>query len=228
MQHNTIRRVRMKSAVAGLTAALALTVAGCGSDSADPGDSGDGTQSVDVAAVPESVTWTPYQGVSVPYSSVDGPTTATVSAAPTGYSHTPQGAVLAAIQAQTRLALAPDSSWPQVTASLVAPGAGRDAYSVARAGASITTAADPASTAAFAGFRVRDYTDDTAVLDLATTMPGGQLTSVPATVLWRGDDWKLLLPEPDSGNDDGDIAAPAATDPAELPSLDGFTAFSAS
>ncbi|QII09312.1 hypothetical protein BH93_27470 (plasmid) [Rhodococcoides fascians A25f] len=221
MAHNTVRRV-----VVGITAVLALTIAGCGSDSADPDDGSDDTQVVDVAAVPESVTWTPYQGVSVPYSSIDGPTTGTVSAAPTGYSHTPQGAILAAIQAQTRLALAPDSSWPQVTAALVAPGAGRDAYATARAGASITSAADPATTAAFAGFRVRDYTDDTAVVDIATTMPGGQLTSVPATVLWRGDDWKLLLPDPSS--DDSDIAAPADTDPAELPSLDGFTSFSAS
>lgn len=225
MQHKAVRR-----AIIGITAilALTLTLAGCGSDTADPDDSSDGSQVVDVAAVPESVTWSPYQGVSVPYSKVDGPTSNTVSAAPTGYSHTPQGAVLAAIQAQTRLALAPDSSWPQVTAALVAPGAGRDAYATARAGASITTAADPATTAAFAGFRVRDYTDDTAVVDIATTMPGGQLTSVPATVLWRGDDWKLLLPDPGPGSDSGDIAAPADTDPAELPSLDGFTSFSAS
>ncbi|WP_415977434.1 hypothetical protein [Rhodococcus sp. 077-4] len=223
MQHNTVRR-----ALIGLTAALALTIAGCGSDSADPDDGSGDTPVVDVAAVPESVTWTPYQGVSVPYSSVDGPTSNTGSAAPTGYSHTPQGAVLAAIQAQTRLALAPDSSWPRVTSTLVAPGEGRDAYATARAGASITTAADPATTAEFAGFRVRDYTDDTAVVDLATTMPGGQLTSVPATVLWRSDDWKLLLPDPEAGTDGSDIAAPAATDPAELPSLDGFTAFSAS
>jgi len=223
MQRNTVRR-----AVVGLTAALALTIAGCGSDSADPDDGNDGAQVVDVAAAPEAVTWTPYQGISVPYSSVDGPTSNTVSAAPTGYSHTPQGAVLAAIQAQARLALAPDSSWTQVTSTLVAPGAGRDAYATARAGASITTAADPTTTAAFAGFRVRDYTDDTAVVDIATSMPGGQLTSVPATVLWRGDDWKLLLPEPDPTAADADITAPAATDPAELPSLDGFTAFSAS
>ena len=222
MQHNTVRR-----AVVGLTAVLALALAGCGSDSTEPVDGSDGSQVVDVAALPQSVTWSPYQGVSVPYSSVDGPTSNTMSAAPTGYSHTPQGAVLAAIQAQTRLALAPDSSWPQVTAALVAPGGGRDAYSVARAGASITAAADPATTAAFAGFRVRDYTDEAADIDIAATMPGGQLTSVPATVLWRGDDWKLLLPEPDPSGDDTDITTPADTDPAELPSLDGFTSFSA-
>ena len=34
--------------------------------------------------------------------------------------------------------------------------------------------------------------------------------------------------DPGPGSDSGDIAAPADTDPAELPSLDGFTSFSAS
>ncbi|WP_052067949.1 hypothetical protein [Rhodococcoides fascians] len=210
--------------------AVAAAIAGCGSGTDDGGGTGaDGSRPVDTAAPPAQVTWQPYQGVQVPYSGVDGPTEGTTSAAPTGYSHTPQGAVLAAIQGQARLALAPDSSWAQTTAALVAAGAGRDSYAVARAGASITAPADPATTAAFSGFRVTDYRDEQAAIDLATTMPGGQITSVPVTVLWRGDDWKIALPGTGGGDTSADAEwdAPASTDPVTLTSLDGFTAFSA-
>ena len=226
---------RLRAAVAAVAATAAVVaIAGCGSG--DDGDTGtDGARPLDTAAVPAQVTWRPYQGVQVPYSGVDGPTDNIASAAPTGYSHTPQGAVLAAIQGQTRLALAPDSSWAQTTTILVAAGAGRDSYAIARAGASITAPADPATTATFTGFRVTDYRDEQADIELATTMPGGQLTSTAVTVLWRGEDWNIALPAPETGGDsttpdmgaDAEWDAPAASDPVALTSLDGFTAFSA-
>lgn len=227
-------RPHKRRVVAVVAAAAIAAIAGCGS-SGDGGTDAGNARPVDTAATPAQVTWEPYQGVQVPYSDVDGPTDNIASAAPTGYSQTPQGAVLAAIQGQTRLALAPDSAWAQTTSALVAAGAGRDAYAIARAGASITAAADPASTATFSGFRVTDYRDEQADIDLATTMPGGQLTSVPVTVLWRGDDWKIALPAPDTGGDgtsgetaaDAEWDAPADTDPVALTSLDGFTVFSA-
>ncbi|WP_052059902.1 hypothetical protein [Rhodococcoides fascians] len=234
-QRNRFRTHRRRGAAVVVAAAAIAAIAGCG-NSGDDGDTvADNARPVDTAAAPAQVTWQPYQGVQVPYSGVDGPTDNITSAAPTGYSHTPQGAVLAAIQGQTRLALAPDSAWAQTTSTLVAAGAGRDSYAVARAGASITAPADPASTATFSGFRVAEYRDEQADIDLVTTMPGGQLTSVPVTVLWRGDDWKIALPAPDTGGDgtSGDAAAdaewdaPADTDPVALASLDGFTAFSA-
>ncbi|WP_307090952.1 hypothetical protein [Rhodococcus sp. SORGH_AS_0301] len=202
---------------------VAAFVAGCSNDTA----TGDDTtpSAVDVAASPTEVTWRPYQGVEVPYSTVDGPTADTASAAPTGYTATPQGAVLAAIQGQARLALAPDTAWATVTRTLVAPGDGRDAYAIARSAASITDAADPATTAAFTGFRVSSYDDTRAVVEVATTMPGGQLTAVPVTVLRATGDWKIALPAPTGGEDDP--TAPAPTDPIPLTSMDGFTAFSA-
>ncbi|RRQ26153.1 hypothetical protein DK926_19330 [Rhodococcus sp. Eu-32] len=232
-QRNSFHPYRQRAAVAVSAVTAVAAIAGCGSSGDDGVTGTDNSRPVDTAAVPAQVTWRPYQGVQVPYSDVDGPTDNTTSAAPTGYSHTPQGAVLAAIQGQTRLALAPDSSWAQATGALVAAGAGRDSYAVARAGASITAPADPATTAAFTGFRVTDYRDEQADIDLATTMPGGQLTTAAVTVLWRGDDWKIALPAPDTGGDgigsDTDTAwdAPADTDPVPLTSLDGFTAFAA-
>lgn len=215
-------------AVSAVALAVAAGVAGCGSDTAGSEAAGDQNQVLDTTAAPAEVTWRPYQGLAVPYSTTGGPSSGISSAAPTGYSRTPQGAVLAAIQGQARLALAPDSAWAAATATLVAAGAGRDAYAIARAGASITTAADPAATASFTGFRITDYQPEKAELDVATRMPGGQLTSVPVTVLWRGDDWKLALPNPSADSAGGQWDAPAATDPVSLTSLDGFTAFAAS
>lgn len=234
-QRNRLHSHRQRVVVAVAAVAAIAAIAGCGSAGDDNGTGSDYTRPVDTAAVPAQVTWRPYQGVQVPYSGVDGPTGNIASAAPTGYSHTPQGAVLAAIQGQTRLALAPDSSWAQTTSTLVAAGAGRDSFAIARAGASITAPADPATTAAFTGFRVTDYRDEAAAIDLATTMPGGQLTAVPVTVLWRGEDWKIALPAPETEGEstNGDAAAepgwdaPADSDPVALTSLDGFTAFSA-
>ncbi len=215
-----VRRRVSASAAAALM--IVATVVGC---SDDPAAVGDAPAAIDVAAPPAEVTWRPYQGVDVPYSNVDGPAADTSSAAPTGYSATPQGAVLAAIQGQARLALAPDTAWATVTRTLVAPGDGRDAFAIARSAASITDAADPATTAAFTGFRVSSYDESRAVVDVATTMPGGQLTAVPVTVLRTTGDWKIALPAPTGAEDDP--TAPAATDPIPLPSMDGFTAFSA-
>ncbi|SFA45391.1 hypothetical protein SAMN05444374_103264 [Rhodococcoides kroppenstedtii] len=221
---STVVRRRLAPAV---LAAAVLTAAGCGSGSQNHDPETDGARPVDLSAAPAEVTWRPYQGVQVPYSAADGPTADAYSAAPRGYTDTPQGAVLAAMQGQTRLALAPDGVWTTAAAALLAPGPGRDAYAVARAAASIRTAADPATTAAFTGFRVNAYGDGRAVVDLATTMPGGQVTAVAVTLTRRSGDWQIDLPspEPDAGADDP--TAPAPTDPVPLSSLDGFTAFSA-
>lgn len=230
MQHkNSSLRVRSHRRRGALAAAISATViqlaaAGCSSDDHDYADTDDVT-AVDIAAAPADVTWKSYQGVQVPYSSIDGPADDVTSVAPTGYSQTPQGAVIAAIQAQARLALAPDSTWAHTTSTLVVAGPGRDAYAVARAGASITAPADPATTARFTAFRITDYQPEHARIELATEMPGGQRTSVPVTVLWRSDDWKLALP--DTTTDDDTWDAPAASDPVVLTSLDGFTDFAA-
>lgn len=186
-------------------------IVGCSRDG-DPG----------VGSVPAQTSWTMYRGVAVPVSAVDGPAHAD-QVAPTGYSHTPQGAVLAAIQGQARLALADDGSWPQVAGTLVAPSPGRDAFSVARSMMSIPTDADPTQTAQFAGFKVADYSDEQATVWLATAMPDGTLSAQPTQVVWQGGDWKLDLPQQDPN------AETVGTDPVPVSSLtdDGYTSYSA-
>ncbi|MET8317527.1 hypothetical protein ABZU78_25645 [Rhodococcus erythropolis] len=212
-----IHRYRLVGAL--VAAALALSVAtACGSSEEDPGTSTGAA--VDTSAAPQQVTWESYRGVAVPVSAVDGPTSVSAKI-PFGYSRTPQGVVMAAIQGQSRLALAPDETWAQTAQLLTVPGRGRDAYAVARVMTSITTEADPAQTAQFAGFRIEDYSPDEAVVWLATRMPDAALSASPTSLLWQNGDWKITLPDPQP-----ETSEAAPTDPVPLTSLDGYTAFS--
>jgi len=215
-------RLRARAAVL-VGVVVAVLSAACGGPGPGPGgnpDAGTGTTVVDTTAVPAQPRWEPYRGVAVPYSS-DGPTTLD-ALAPTGYVHTPQGAVVAAMQAQVRLALAPDIAWATVSARLLAPGPGRDAYAITRVMASVTAEADPATTAHYAGFRITDYRDTTAVVWLATRMPDRTLSASPSRMVWLAGDWKLALPDPNGADSStGDQAI--ATAPVPLDTLDGYT-----
>lgn len=213
----TLSRFRRTAAAVALVAMVGLAAA-CGSS--DEQDSP--ATSADTASAPVEVRWESYRGVSVPLSTVDGPTN-TDAVVPSGYTQSPQGAVIAAIQGQARLALAPDNTWAQTAQVVAAPGAGRDAFSVARVMASITEEADPAQTAQFVGFRFSDYSQDAATVWLATRMPDGTLSASPTRLVWQGEDWKVELPSPSDGADDD----PTPTDPTPLTSLDDYVAFSA-
>jgi len=198
---------------AAAAATILLTITGCGSD-----DTATGTeqQVIDTTTAPQQVQWENWQGVPLPVSASDGPSTIDGDVA-RGYSATPQGAVLAAVQGITRLRLAPDSSWPQVANTVAAPGEGRDTYAVNRAMITITGPAPTGTEASITGFRVVDYTPEQAVVELARKRADTTVVATTHTLVWAGDDWKLVLPGPDS-------EAPAA---ASLANLDGFTEFEA-
>ena len=196
------------------TAAIVLTAAcGSGDDTDTPPDT---TAAPDLAAAPADVQWRTVGGVSIPVSAVDGPTT-TNGTVRSGYSKTPQGAVLAAINGQTALALAGDRAWPEVVNTVTAPGPGRDEFAAARAGVSVsgTVPADTAPT--FVGFEVTDYGSDplSAVVSIAQRLGGedGALYSYPVALQWIADDWRIVLP-----------TAEENVDAAELATLDGYTA----
>lgn len=186
----------MKRALVSLSlaAVVAVGVAGCGSDSESSTDSGAG--SVDTTSAPDQVRWETWQGVEVPVSSVDGPRTINGAVA-AGYTQTPQGAVLAAAQGLTRLRLAPDDAWPQVANAVAAPGKGRDLYAVSRVQVSITGPVPAGSVDALRGFRVDEFSPDRAVVELVTEQSDSGLTASTHTLVWSGDDWKVLLPDPD-------------------------------
>ncbi|MGN2642255.1 hypothetical protein ACTD5D_40030 [Nocardia takedensis] len=215
----TVSRIRRRSMMAAMaTASIAVLVSGCGEDPAGQGGDVD-VRVVDTAAVPGHPRWESYRGVFVPFTAA-GPTMSH-PIAPVGYERSPQGAVVAAMQAQARLALAPDDAWSQVAARLAARGPGLDAYALNRMFVSVVAAADPAHVAQFAGFRVAEWTAEATTVWLATRLPDGSLSAQPTRMVWRGD-WKVELPTPSpSSAPDGRVA----TDPVALPDLNGYTEF---
>ncbi|MBL1080078.1 hypothetical protein JK358_37345 [Nocardia sp. 2] len=174
---------------------LMLTVA-CG------GHNEPATATVDAAPDPQrapaELRWEPYQGVELPVSSVDGP--AKIAAAATGYSHTPQGAALAAIQHSTRLSLAPDGSWAAVAAASVVSGPGKDAWVLARARISITGPATAALVPTLLGYRITSYQPERVAVTVYARYPDDSLAAFHQTVAWVGGDWRLDLSAPSESN----------------------------
>jgi hypothetical protein len=186
---------------------VGIILAGCS-------HSGDNENPIpDLAAAPSAVTWQSVSGIQTPVDSTDGP--ASTDPVPHGWAHTPQGAVMAAFNAQVMMATANDQLWPQVSQYQLAAGPGRDQWAQGRALLSVSgSVADPA---VFKAFRVVEYADEKAQVVLAAEYPDVGLTLYPVQLAWSGDDWKVVLPTVD--------AAPDLTPVTALD--DGFTTFSA-
>lgn len=201
----TIRR----RAIAALAATMLLT-AGTACSNDEQVD----VPAVDVESAPADLVWRSVAGLKVPTSRTDGPAK---TSPPQGYSHTPQGAALAAANGQAVLATAPDATWPEVVRTVTAPGPGRDEFAQARTLMSVSGAVAAEAAATFSGFKVTKYSQDEAIVLLATTTPprtnGGVLqTAYPVQLAWTGGDWKLVLP-----------TQADEVDAAEIENLDGFT-----
>lgn len=196
-------QTRRTSAVLAVSAALIL--AGCSSNDDDK------TAEPDLTSAPEA-SWSTTGGIAVPSSEDDGPSTDEPVAH--GYAHTPQGAVLAAINGQTLLATADDGTWVAAANTVLTPGKGKDQWVQARALQTVDGTVRQA--AEFVCFQVTDYSDDRAQVVLTLRWPDDKLTAQPTQLAWAGDDWRLVLPDQDN-----------AVDAVEVESLDGCTEFSA-
>lgn len=196
------------------TAATVLALAACGSGNDDtPTAAPDAAP--DLRSAPAELTWREVAGVSVPTSRVDGPFAGT-SVNRSGYSQTPQGAVLAAIVGQTALAVADDRSWPEVVNTVTAPGPGRDEFAAARTAVTVSGSVPADAAPKFVGFEVTDYRQDplTAAVSVAQTIgTDDQLYAYPVALQWISDDWRIVLPTTEEN-----------IDAVELDSLDGYTA----
>ncbi|ATL72544.1 hypothetical protein [Nocardia terpenica] len=182
---------RALGTLAATAAAALLAVTGCG----DGGhESTTGPAAPDLNRAPAGVHWQTWQGVALPVSSTDGP--ADIDAAATGYSHTPQGAALAAIQHSIRTMLAPDDSWPTIAArSLVPLSPGADAWKLTRVLVSkIKT--DPAAVPRIAGYKITSWSPGRAAVTVYTTYSDASVLASDTTVTWTAGDWRLLLPDP--------------------------------
>ncbi|MEV6768717.1 hypothetical protein AB0N05_08775 [Nocardia sp. NPDC051030] len=173
-------------------AAAALTLAACGGN--DSAVTAPTTTPIDPARAPADLRWENYQGVPLPIGAHDGP--AKLSGTASGYSHTPQGAALAAINHSTRISLAPDNAWAQMASISLMPGPGKDAWVMARVQISITAPAAPATAPRIAGYKVVNYTPASTDLVIYSTYPDNSITATAETVTWSSEDWRLVLPNP--------------------------------
>ncbi|MBF6176052.1 hypothetical protein [Nocardia blacklockiae] len=194
---------RATTAVLAVTLACLATVSGCTTDDHHatpiPVDLGD------IHEPPRELTTTVFQGITLPLAA-QGPHRRNEPAL-TGFDHTPAGAALAAIHATVRMSVATDSQWPQIGQQLLAPGPGRDAWAVARAQISLT---QPVTTPPkILGYQIARYTPGEADTAIYTVQPDTSLTRNLATVVWRNNDWRLLLPDPPG--------TPTVTAPLALP-----------
>lgn len=204
----TKKKTTLNAAV--VTLLTAVTLAGCSSDPASD-EQNTGQPEWDVSAAPEA-NWEPVAGIAAPMSDNDGP--ANSDPVPHGYAPSPQGAVLAAINGQIQMATADDTTWPQVSQYLLAPGDGRDQWAQARSLMSVDGEVE--NPAEFVGFTVAGFSDSDATVVLATEWPTGELTAYPVQLTRMSETWRLVLPTQDT-----------AVDMETIENLDGFTLFSA-
>ncbi|WP_063014227.1 hypothetical protein [Nocardia kruczakiae] len=181
---------------AGLTALIGLLGIATLTSCTGPGDHTHppttSSLPADIHAALINTTTAVYQGISLPMAD-QGPHTVTGAVA-AGFTHTPAGAALAAIHALVRISVAPDDQWALVGQQMLAAGAERDDWAVARAQMSITTPVT-GTPPKILGYRITGYTPDRADTAIYTQQSDTSLTCNTATVIWQAGDWKLLLPD---------------------------------
>ena len=158
------------------------------------------------------VEWTLFRGLAVPGSEEHGPAVIEGDVARC-YSHTPTGALIAAVQIGSRYVVATDGV--DVARRQTVPGKGQDAL-VAALQERGPVQVQSGDVCQMAGFRFVDFTPEEAVIARASRCPDGVLQLTEVKVRWSDGDWKLVL------LDDGSESATAST----LNDLSGMTAWS--
>lgn len=161
---------------------------GCGS--------GDTTAPPDLSAPPTNVRWQPFQGVPLPHTD-QGPGVEEDGAA-TGFDHSPTGAGVAAMVHAVRLSVADDSQWSNIAAREVVPGPAKDEWAVNRVQVSISGPADPVYAPRLLGYRITEYADQRAAVDVYSEYSDSSKAVNHTTVEWFAEDWRLRLPDPKS------------------------------
>ncbi|WP_231386764.1 hypothetical protein [Nocardia sp. BMG111209] len=193
----SLSHARKRAAALAVTAAVAMMLTACGGHT----PSTPAPASPDLTGAPAGLHWESFQGITIPAGD-DGP--AAVDTA-TGYTRTPQGAALAAINHTVRLSVADDGQWAGVTAAEVAAGPRKDAWTLARARISITAPASAALAPRIVGYRITEYRPDRAAVTVYSEYPDRSCASTDTRVVWNGGDWRLELPDPSAAT--GTVAA---------------------
>jgi hypothetical protein len=138
------------------------------------------------------ITWQIVDTVALPFSESAGPLRVT-NGIPSGFAHTPTGALLALIQIDFRHLIEPN--FEAVTAADVANTAGRaEFFQLVKAG-HLANPVDPApgTYLQLAGFEFVSYTGSNAVIQLLTARSDGTYQVSTLSVAWDGSDWQLVL-----------------------------------
>ncbi len=194
MRSNRTHRLSVTAVIAFTGPVMAAALLGCGAPTSESEQSAPVTTSVEVHAAPTGGRWQRFQGVELPVTD-QGPRS-DEGAVVSGFERSPAGAAVAAAQASARISVATDSQWPQVGADMVAPGPGRDAWSVARAQLSVTAPLDADTAPRLLGYVLTRYSPEAAELDLYAQHPDRSITGHHTSVVWQHDDWRLSLPDP--------------------------------
>ncbi|MFC9982690.1 hypothetical protein [Gordonia sp. NPDC127522] len=165
-----------------------------------------------LTAPPHRVSWQRVDGVPFPFSDSDGPARITGPIA-SGYSHTPQGAVLAAAHITFRLTWSPDYA-AVIDAQAKVSATTRRQLLVARDhGATVDPAVLAQVASAPVAFKIADYSEAKASVYLAFPSRGENFRFAAVPVVWDEGDWKF--------SDEWDPAS--APELPDSPSLSGFT-----
>lgn len=153
---------------------------------------------------PTGLMWQRVNGVPLPFSTSDGPTSISEQGVPDGFAHTPQGAVLAAWHIYQRAAWGPLAQTTAIFEQRAVitdqsrPVADR-MINGRKTLAQLLPQLPPAMFDVPAAVKVSNYDNDYAHIQIAmpvpTTRPDGVVaTSLPLDVVWRDNTWKYVVP----------------------------------
>ena len=154
------------------------------------------------ATPPADTKWELIGKVAAPTSPKQyGPGTTAASGLRSCFAHSPTGALYAAANVTTLSAV---GKTRLVLENLAVPSPERDAL------LSQSEPAPSTDTAQLAGFAIRSYSSDQAVIDLAFRGGNGAFVSIPVPLKWYGGDWKIIVP------------ATGSTGAGQIPDLSGY------
>ncbi|GAB2559316.1 hypothetical protein [Kribbella endophytica] len=162
---------------------------------------------------PGAVSWQFETNMLIPLQAQGGPAVEDAKGLRSCFAHSPTGAVLAAMVTLGQIRN------PQLTEAVlrnrIAPGDGRTL--ALKAVRTSPTPRNTGQTSQFTGFKVVDYLPNRAIVSIAVRLDSQKVAGLPITLLWIGNDWKLVL-QPD-GSFNGEVA------PDVLQSLEGYVRF---
>jgi hypothetical protein len=141
---------------------------------------------------PPGVTWQIIDTVALPFSASAGPASV-ADGIPSGFAHTPTGALVAMVQIDFRHLIEPN--FVAVTNADVANTPGRAKFFNLVEADGLTNPANPVpgTYLQLTGFQFVSYTTSTAVIQLLTARPDGSYQVSTLSVAWDGNDWQLVL-----------------------------------